>query len=575
MGAKGGLTEEEIAERREKALLKLARVFGATGSGKKEKKGGGKGGRREEEISFLEDVLEAMASSETSAKRLLKGRLRDLEEKSDEEDGSEDMDIDSSMAKRVKEAARLSTKARDRVHEGISSMLEVFVMANLEHNSAGEKGEKGETSTLSSLLARAQVGSNEVKGGRAEDVIHYPPLPPNEDVFTSEYWHSLFDEVKGDLCEVDREGPEVRKEAGVEKGRLLLEQLSKNAFFSLPPTQGSVRVEDVMAVSSIMEKLEDKGWPAAFVFAYDTAWRLVEALFPIYETILGDEVYLEPSVFGWMLMRPEIMENMKKTQNSSKNDAFMGYKKRVGNGFWLPHRDFPFNGAFELDTESEGSSWRDEGSAFRVEKDEHGQVWRRRVVSVWLPISDVELDSGCMYVVPKEFDPDFQLYTSEDHLRVATRGDVPSTTEIRFDLQGAFPLPAKRGSVLSWDGNAIHWGGAAAVHTKMPRRSVAFTFCRKSRKSCSLTSALGESSEKLGKKERVYNGDFEEDKQFHPLSREEAKPSRLPVWFRLQLICRSFLRHSFWYSFRENTFPPAFVRALEVVQQAEAKNEQV
>ena len=33
--------------------------------------------------------------------------------------------------------------------------------------------------------------------------------------------------------------------------------------------------------------------------------------------------------------------------------------------------------------------------------------------SVWLPVTDATLDNGCMYVVPKEFDPEFELGESQ------------------------------------------------------------------------------------------------------------------------------------------------------------------
>lgn len=106
------------------------------------------------------------------------------------------------------------------------------------------------------------------------------------------------------------------------------------------------------------------------------------------------------------------------------------YKKRVGNGFWLPHRDFPFNEAYEkcdgkqsgVDSQTEVDDTVDSLRRITV----HGEQWRRRVASVWLPVGNVTLDSGCMYVLPKEFDPDFHRSDSEDHLRAAVPGRYAS-----------------------------------------------------------------------------------------------------------------------------------------------------
>lgn len=44
-----------------------------------------------------------------------------------------------------------------------------------------------------------------------------------------------------------------------------------------------ISIDDINDCYRAMDALERRGWPAAFVFAYDTAWRVVQSLFPLYE----------------------------------------------------------------------------------------------------------------------------------------------------------------------------------------------------------------------------------------------------------------------------------------------------
>jgi len=132
-------------------------------------------------------------------------------------------------------------------------------------------------------------------------------------------------------------------------------------------------------------KLREAGWPPAFVFMSDEAWWLAAHVQKVVGGLLtradqGTEAehfswHLEPSFAAFLL--------------DAGHDNFNG--KRAGNNFPLPHRDHCYSMAFD----SQG---------------------RRKLISVWMPITDVEVDSGCMYVVPREFDPGFTSDAAYHHM---------------------------------------------------------------------------------------------------------------------------------------------------------------
>ena len=92
---------------------------------------------------------------------------------------------------------------------------------------------------------------------------------------------------------------------------------------------------------------------------------------------------------------------------------------------------------------------------------------------MWLPLVDITPNNGCMYVVPRAFDPD------------GGRGESAAETPA-FDRRGAVALArAPAGSLMAWAGNVVHWGAAcearAAARGETPRVSLAFVFRKRAR----------------------------------------------------------------------------------------------
>lgn len=184
---------------------------------------------------------------------------------------------------------------------------------------------------------------------------------------------------------------------------------------------------DLAAISATMENLKANGWPPVFVFMFDEAWRLCEALFEIMAPLIQDDrVLLEASVYGWAL---------------DKQDGSPAQEK-VGGNFGTPHRDSSFSNCHLHD----GSS---------------------SILSVWIPTVDVDIENGCMYVIPRERDVYFDKSEDPAHLNPLLKG---------FPYADVRPLPGKAGTVFVWHPNTIHWGSACSAYAPESRKSIAMAF---------------------------------------------------------------------------------------------------
>ena len=240
---------------------------------------------------------------------------------------------------------------------------------------------------------------------------------------------------------------------------------------------------------AVMAALVQEGWPPAFCFVFDEPWRVLSSLVGWGEQLLGAGVRVEPSVFAWRLQRHKA-----------------GFP---GSNFGMPHRDYSHQEACD-----------DSGC---------------RLLSVWIPLTDVSVDDGCMYVLGKDHDADFARPDAYAHLRCATKrtdddaaAAGESVTELRFPIAGVRPLaPVVAKSVCAWAGNAVHFGAAASARSECPRMSIAVTLCAQRVDEVHGCAAL--------------------------LSASELLQLSLPQ--RLAFICRSLLSHSNWYGLNLPNLP--------------------
>ena len=161
---------------------------------------------------------------------------------------------------------------------------------------------------------------------------------------------------------------------------------------------------------------------------------MADRLWSYAEAILGADkgVVLEPSLAAFKL---EPLQDI-------------SGKRYVGNNFGQPHRDYTHEEVFGSETSQASTG--------------------PKIISIWLPLVDITLENGCMYVVPRAGDGSWGC--GEDEV------EIPS-----FDMKTVRALaPAKAGTLFAWAGNTVHWGASCAKQDeKTPRLSLAFVFRNK------------------------------------------------------------------------------------------------
>ena len=165
---------------------------------------------------------------------------------------------------------------------------------------------------------------------------------------------------------------------------------------------------------------------------------LLSAFWTEAESLLGGACVLEPTFAAYHL-------NPKKAREAKG--------KYVGTNFGLPHRDYTFT-------------------------DSHSASGKPKILTMWVPVTPVTSENGCMYVVPKEFDENYDRDSVYEHMVVQTTGWMAGKSHLSFPVAGARPLaPAPAGSICAWYGNVIHWGAHCHVAEEdAPRASVAWVF---------------------------------------------------------------------------------------------------
>ena len=227
--------------------------------------------------------------------------------------------------------------------------------------------------------------------------------------------------------------------------------LDRRGYGALRPTAGKDEAwawpdslaADIAWLREAAFALRARGWPPAFVFVFDAAWRIVDRMWAPMEAALGTGCAMDPSVFCWIA-------------RVAGFNGDGGPTAPVGGNFGMPHRDFTHLASTAAD-----------GSA--------------TVLSVWVPLCAVDADNGCMMVVPRQLDRHFEKRYAYAHMRPALKNDSDENMlEVRFDLQAARALaPLEAGSIVAWRGNVIHWGTCCAPDAALPPRvSVGFNFLK-------------------------------------------------------------------------------------------------
>ena len=198
----------------------------------------------------------------------------------------------------------------------------------------------------------------------------------------------------------------------------LQEKLREEGYFQ---TQSLLTGTELDNIRSAIEEMAIRNIPAVFGFIYDEAWNHFLNLRNIIEPILGDDIYIDLSMF-W------------------------AWKVDPGETGFPPHRD----------TLSEHET---------PAKNLPAGVENRypEKLTLWTPLTDVTENDSCIHVLPTNKDPNYpnDLESMEYQGNAAVRA-----------------IPTKAGSLIAWNAYLLHWG-SAAKESATSRIAIATDFSKK------------------------------------------------------------------------------------------------
>jgi hypothetical protein len=164
--------------------------------------------------------------------------------------------------------------------------------------------------------------------------------------------------------------------------------------------------------NAAIDQLRSAGWPPLFAWVYDETWLCtrVPSVVAVVEGALGRNAVLTSQVFTHVV--PAI----------------------GGSAGWGAHVDAPGGGR----------------------------------LTVWIALTEANLDNGCMHVVRRRQAP----ANCNDRVLGATDWAQPEVLSL---LHGVRALPAAPGDAMGWASDVIHWGGRT-VNPQSERRSLSFEF---------------------------------------------------------------------------------------------------
>jgi hypothetical protein len=142
-------------------------------------------------------------------------------------------------------------------------------------------------------------------------------------------------------------------------------QLDRGAHLLAPPPSGAPELS--ATILGGLEQLRAAGVGPFFIWMFDEPWRLLRSFWSEAEALLGGACVLEPTFAAYHL---------------NPKQATQAQGKYVGTNFGLPHRDYTFT-------------------------DSHAANGTPKILTMWVPVTAVTSENGCMYVVPKEFDENY------------------------------------------------------------------------------------------------------------------------------------------------------------------------
>ncbi|PHQ70844.1 MAG: hypothetical protein COB93_04565 [Sneathiella sp.] len=183
----------------------------------------------------------------------------------------------------------------------------------------------------------------------------------------------------------------------------------ETGYLCVPPVLTEVEIRPLRQAMGV---LRTQALPPVYIYLFDQPWQLFARLRPLLRHFLGDQFAVLPNLWAWHLAAP-------------------------GDRGWPLHRDCDAETVFNI-----------------------GPDQLLMSLSLWLPLTDVDVDNGCMFILPRS--------------KMSGYSSVGSDKDIRGEDKVA--LPAASGSVLGWAQDVYHWGGPYSAQAKNPRISLSLEF---------------------------------------------------------------------------------------------------
>lgn len=191
---------------------------------------------------------------------------------------------------------------------------------------------------------------------------------------------------------------------------LYREQMIEEGYTQTSPTLPPDMLQQMVAAVESVRKLD---LPPVFAFVYDIFFQGLTCFDPAFRQLMGNGYRLVPNIWIYYVEPKE----------ESKGLA--------------PHRDAEYTGALTADG-------------------------LPTVATIWIPITDATTLNGCMYVVPKHRDPEYDASVHD----LSIMADYFGWEDVRA-------LPAPAGSMIAWTQYLFHWGSRSSRHAAQPRISFA------------------------------------------------------------------------------------------------------
>ena len=171
---------------------------------------------------------------------------------------------------------------------------------------------------------------------------------------------------------------------------------------------------EIESLVGLIEELDLLKIPPVFAFYTDFSWVIFQSLNDLFSETLGNDFMFLPDFWAWRV-------------DPKKNQAG-----------WAPHRDkVGRSGLF-----SDGSP---------------------KSLTCWVPLTEATPLTGCMYVVPKQYDANYGVECENKY----------EVLQAACSLQKIRAVPGKPGDIVIWDQTIFHWGAQTSEFAKRPRLSIA------------------------------------------------------------------------------------------------------